>query len=92
MLEIAISKKLDDFTLNSNFTSDNGKTLFDSKTNINIPPRKRNIGYVFQNYAFFPHLYDYPHLSECKCKSQFMKLLLGTILMISAIKLFFKRK
>lgn len=90
MLEVAITKTLNDFTLNSNFTSDNGilsilgpsgcgksltlrciagllspdkgtitlngRTLFDSKTNINVPPRKRNIGYVFQNYALFPHL------------------------------------
>jgi len=90
MLEVAITKTLNDFTLNSNFTSDNeilsilgpsgcgksltlrcvaglispdkgtitlnGRTLFDSKTNINVIPRKRNIGYVFQNYALFPHL------------------------------------
>lgn len=34
----------------------NGRTIFDSKDNINISPRKRNIGYVFQNYALFPHL------------------------------------
>lgn len=90
MLEVAITKKLNDFTLNSNFISDNGilsilgpsgcgksltlrciagllspdegtitlngRTLFDSKTNVNILPRKRNVGYVFQNYALFPHL------------------------------------
>ncbi|WP_027415459.1 sulfate/molybdate ABC transporter ATP-binding protein [Aneurinibacillus terranovensis] len=34
----------------------NNKTLYDSKTNTSIPPRLRNIGYVFQNYALFPHL------------------------------------
>jgi molybdate transport system ATP-binding protein len=34
----------------------NGKVLFDSKKNINLPPQKRNIGFVFQNYALFPHL------------------------------------
>ena len=34
----------------------NAKILFDSKNNINVPTRKRNIGYVFQNYALFPHL------------------------------------
>lgn len=33
-----------------------GKTLFDSQRKINLPPRKRNIGYLFQNYALFPHL------------------------------------
>ena len=30
--------------------------LFDSKNGINIHPRHRNIGYVFQDYALFPHL------------------------------------
>lgn len=32
---------------------------FDSKTNKIIPPRKRGIGYVFQDYALFPHLTIY---------------------------------
>ncbi len=30
--------------------------LFDSKSGINIDPQHRNIGYVFQDYALFPHL------------------------------------
>lgn len=30
--------------------------LFDHHQKINIPTRNRNIGYVFQNYALFPHL------------------------------------
>jgi len=34
----------------------NDHVLFDSKQSINILPRQRNIGYVFQNYALFPHL------------------------------------
>lgn len=34
----------------------NGRVLFDSQRGINIPCRKRRIGYVFQNYALFPHL------------------------------------
>lgn len=34
----------------------NGRTLFSSEKKINIPPHRRNIGYVFQNYALFPHL------------------------------------
>lgn len=34
----------------------NGKTLFDGQHGINIPSRERNIGFVFQNYALFPHL------------------------------------
>lgn len=32
----------------------NGRTLFDSSKRINLPPQKRNTGYMFQNYALFP--------------------------------------
>ena len=32
----------------------NDKTYFDSEKQINIPPQKRKIGYLFQNYALFP--------------------------------------
>lgn len=38
------------------FVNVNGKTLLSTSSKINIPPHKRNIGYVFQNYALFPHL------------------------------------
>lgn len=34
----------------------NGRTLFDSKKGINLPCRKRKLGYLFQNYALFPHM------------------------------------
>jgi molybdate ABC transporter permease protein len=34
----------------------NGRVLFDSQRGINIPSRQRRIGFVFQNYALFPHL------------------------------------
>ena len=34
----------------------NGKVLFDSSKNINLPPRERACGVLFQNYALFPHL------------------------------------
>ncbi len=32
------------------------RTLFDTEQKVNIPTRQRNVGYVFQNYALFPHL------------------------------------
>lgn len=32
----------------------NGRTLFDSSARRNLAPQKRNIGYLFQNYALFP--------------------------------------
>lgn len=34
----------------------NGRVLFDSEKGINIPPRNRNIGLLFQSYALFPHM------------------------------------
>ncbi|MFB3829512.1 MAG: ABC transporter ATP-binding protein [Bryobacteraceae bacterium] len=30
--------------------------LFDAGTGVDVPPRRRNCGYVFQNYALFPHM------------------------------------
>jgi molybdate transport system ATP-binding protein len=30
--------------------------LFDGAARVNIPPRNRRCGYVFQNYALFPHM------------------------------------
>ena len=34
----------------------NGRTLFDSSKKINLPPQKRHVGYMFQNYALFPNM------------------------------------
>jgi molybdate ABC transporter permease protein len=34
----------------------NGKVLFDSIEGINVPSKDRRIGFLFQNYALFPHL------------------------------------
>ena len=33
-----------------------GRVLFDSDRGIDVPTRERQIGYVFQQYALFPHL------------------------------------
>jgi len=33
-----------------------GVTLFDSVKRINLPPQKRNVGLLFQNYALFPNM------------------------------------
>ncbi len=38
------------------FISFNGIVYFDSTQKIHLPPQKRNVGYVFQNYALFPHM------------------------------------
>jgi molybdate transport system ATP-binding protein len=34
----------------------NGSVLFDREAGIDVPARERRIGYVFQDYALFPHL------------------------------------
>jgi molybdate transport system ATP-binding protein len=34
----------------------NGRVLFSSSARVNLPPRLRRVGYVFQDYALFPHL------------------------------------
>jgi iron(III) transport system ATP-binding protein len=39
---------------NSGTLEINGQIIFDKKKN--IEPQNRNIGFVFQNYALFPHL------------------------------------
>ncbi len=32
------------------------KVVFDSETGINVTPDKRNVGFLFQNYALWPHM------------------------------------
>ncbi|MFN4319357.1 MAG: sulfate/molybdate ABC transporter ATP-binding protein [Aquificaceae bacterium] len=34
----------------------NGNVWFDSKKGINLPPQKRHVGFVFQDYALFPNM------------------------------------
>ena len=34
----------------------NGRVLFDSVTGINVKPRERRVGYLFQSGALFPHM------------------------------------
>ena len=34
----------------------NDRVLFDSKKKINLPPQKRKVGYMFQDYALFPNM------------------------------------
>ena len=33
-----------------------GRVLFDSEKKINLPPQKRKVGFLFQNYALFPNM------------------------------------
>lgn len=40
----------------------NKNRVYDSQKKIDIPTRERNIGYVFQSYALFPHLNVYENI------------------------------
>lgn len=33
-----------------------GQALFDAQAGVNLPPQARNVAYLFQDYALFPHL------------------------------------
>ena len=37
-------------------TADEETVYFDSKNKVNLKPQKRNVGYLFQNYALFPNM------------------------------------
>lgn len=40
-----------------------GRALFDSGRRISVAPEERNIGYVFQSYALFPHMSVYDNVA-----------------------------
>jgi len=40
-----------------------GVTVFDSEMGINIPPNKRQVGFLFQNYALWPNMTVYKNIS-----------------------------
>ena len=39
------------------------KPVFDSDKGINMPPNKRDIGFLFQNYALWPHMTVYENIA-----------------------------
>jgi molybdate transport system ATP-binding protein len=41
----------------------NGMSIFDSAMKIDVNPEARNIGYVFQSYALFPHMSVYDNVA-----------------------------
>ncbi|MCE3037270.1 ATP-binding cassette domain-containing protein [Helicobacter sp. faydin-H20] len=47
----------------SGYISYNNQVLYDKKAKINTPVWKRNIGFVFQNCALFPHLNVYKNIT-----------------------------
>jgi molybdate transport system ATP-binding protein len=60
----------------------NDRVLLDSSRRINLKPRIRKVGFVFQNYALFPHLtvrdnigYGIRHLSKSDIETKVSQLL-----------------
>ncbi len=49
-------------TPNSGRISINDESIFDSKKKINIPPERRNMAMVFQDFALWPHLTVEKHI------------------------------
>lgn len=48
-----------------------GVTLFDSEKHINLPPQKRRVGYLFQQYALFPNMTVEQNVAAgVRCKAQ----------------------
>ena len=46
----------------------NGRVLFDSSKKVNLSPQKRNVGYLFQNYALFPNMTVVQNIQCGLCK------------------------
>lgn len=40
-----------------------GVTVFDAEKGINVPPDKRDVGFLFQNYALWPHMTVYKNIA-----------------------------
>jgi len=76
----------------SGLISLNGRTFYSSGQQISIPARKRKIGYVFQDYALFPHLtvkanamYGIP--SGCKTGKGYRMTVLDVLEMLKIVHL-----
>ena len=40
-----------------------GQVVFDADQGINLPPNKRDVGFLFQNYALWPHMTVYQNIA-----------------------------
>lgn len=49
----------------SGYISVNNKEYFNSKSNLNILSKNRKVGYLFQDYALFPHLTVFENIMIC---------------------------
>ena len=44
-------------------TTIGNRVVFDSSQGINLPPNKRDVGFLFQNYALWPHMTVYDNIA-----------------------------
>ena len=72
-----------------------GVTVFDSERGINISPDKRNVGFLFQNYALWPHMTVYQNiafgLENLKWKKEDIKARVDELLKLLKIEEFIGR-
>lgn len=55
----------------------NGIVWFDAETKINLPPQKRMVGFVFQDYALFPNMTVVEHLEYATTDKEWINRLLA---------------
>jgi molybdate transport system ATP-binding protein len=67
------------------------KTLFNSSTKINVSPQKRNIAYLFQDYALFPNMTIKQNLEFALTKNQ-SKSIMDELIEMMEISDFLNRK
>ena len=69
---------------------DSGRVFFNGKEVTDLPPNKRNLGYVFENYALFPHMNVFQNISysgRVKDRDpELIKTLTDQVLMITLLK------
>lgn len=72
-----------------------GVTVFDSEKGINVSPAKRDVGFLFQNYALWPHMTVYQNiafgLENLKWKKEDIKARVHELLVMLKIEQFEKR-
>lgn len=73
------------------FIEVNGEVWLDTSRNINLPPQKRNIGFVFQDYALFPNMTVRQNLRYAAGKNGDEKLI-DYLLHITQLSVFAKHK
>ena len=72
-----------------------GKTVFDADQGINLPPNKRDVGFLFQNYALWPHMTVFQNiafgLENLKWEKQRVRARVDELLKMLKIEQFEKR-